>query len=132
MKTTKVWDLSVRIFHWTLAALVGAAFLTGDDETISWHARGGILIAGLLAYRVIWGLSGPAPARFRSFVRGPRVVIEYLRGYLRGRPKVHLTHNPLGALMVVALLAVLFGAVVTGALAYSSAEWDGPLSAVIG
>lgn len=132
MKTTKVWDPSVRIFHWTLAALVGAAFLTGDDETISWHARGGILIAGLLVYRVIWGLVGPGPARFRNFVRGPRAVLDYLRGYLGGRPKVHLSHNPLGALMVVTLLTVLFGAVITGALAYSGSEWDGPLSAFIG
>lgn len=132
MKTVKVWDASVRIFHWALAALVGAAFLTGDDETIAWHVRGGVLIAGLLVYRIVWGLVGPGPARFRSFVKGPRTVIAYLRDYVRGKPPVHRSHNPLGAVMVVTLLFVLFGAVVTGALAYSSAEWDGPLAAFIG
>jgi len=132
MKTVKVWDLSVRIFHWTLALLVGAAFLTGDDETMPWHVRGGIVIAGLLVYRVIWGFVGPEQARFRTFLRGPRAVLQYLRAYVRGRPPLHLSHNPLGAVMVVMLLAVLFGAVITGGLAYSSAEWDGPLSAFIG
>lgn len=132
MKTVKVWDFSVRLFHWTLAALVGAAFLTGDDETIGWHVRGGALIAGLLVYRLVWGLIGPEQARFRHFVRGPRAVFGYLRAYLRGRPPMHLSHNPLGAVMVVTLLFVLFATVVTGALAYSSAEWEGPLSALIG
>lgn len=132
MKTVKVWDLSVRLFHWALAALVGAAFLTGDDETIGWHVRGGVLIAGLLVYRLVWGLIGPEQARFRHFVRGPRAVFDYLRAYRRGRPPVHLSHNPLGAVMVVTLLSVLFATLATGALAYSSAEWDGPLSALIG
>lgn len=132
MKTVKVWDPSVRIFHWALAALVGAAFLTADDETIPWHVRGGVLIAGLLIYRTLWGLVGPGPARFRSFVKGPRAVVAYLRDYLKGRPPVHRSHNPLGAVMVVTLLLVLAGAVVTGALTNASAEWDGPLAALIG
>lgn len=132
MKTEKVWDPSVRLFHWSLAALVVAAFLTAEDETIGWHVRGGIAIAGLLVYRVSWGFLGPEPARFRAFVQGPRAVLEYLRGYLRGKPAVHRSHNPLGAWMVVTLLAVLAATAVTGGLTYASAEWDGPLAAFIG
>lgn len=133
MRTVKVWDLAVRAFHWALAALVLAGFLTAEeDETIPWHVRGGILVAGLVVFRVIYGLIGPEAARFRTFVRGPREVLGYLHGYLRGRPARTTSHNPLGALMVVTLLAVLAGTVVTGALAYGGAEWDGPFRAFIG
>jgi len=132
MRTVKVWDAAVRLFHWALAALVLAAFLTAEsDDTIGWHARAGIAVAGLLVFRVIWGVLGPQQARFRSFVRGPREVLAYVRDYVRGRPPVHVSHNPLGALMVVTLLAVLVGTVVTGALTYGGAAWDGPFSAWI-
>lgn len=133
METAKVWDVAVRLFHWALAALVLGGFLTGEaDDAIAWHARVGFAVAGLLVFRVVWGFTGPKQARFRTFVRGPREVSAYLRDYVRGRPPVHTSHNPLGALMVVTLLAVLGGAVVTGALAYGSAEWDGSLAPWIG
>jgi len=132
MKTVKVWDLAVRLFHWALAALVVVAFLTAEDEPIEWHARAGIVVAGLLVFRVIWGFVGPAQVRFATFVRGPATVLAYVRDYVRGRPPRHLSHNPLGALMVVALLAVLLGAVTTGALTFASAAWDGPLAPWIG
>src|SRR6185369_18051145 len=67
----RVWDLLVRVFHWSLAALFLLAYGTGD-EVERLHIAAGYAIAGLIALRVVWGFVGPRHARFRDFVRSPR------------------------------------------------------------
>lgn len=125
----RVWDLAVRVFHWSVAALVLVAFLTAEeDETTPIHVRVGLVILGLVIFRVVWGFIGSSPARFRSFVRAPREVIAYARAYLTGRPPVHTSHNPLGAVMVLLLLGLLGAITATGILIQLGPQWGGPLS----
>ncbi len=95
-KTIVVWDLFVRIFHWTLVILVGLAFLTGDDNN-RFHAYAGYAVLLLIALRLVWGLIGSQHARFANFITAPGVAIEYLNGMLRGRPGYYLGHNPAAA-----------------------------------
>ena len=73
----KVWDPFVRVFHWSLAALFLAAYVTGDDAG-QMHIAAGYAIAGLIALRIVWGFVGPRHARFSNFVRSPREVLAYL------------------------------------------------------
>ncbi len=125
----KVWDLFVRFFHWALGLAVLGSFLTSEqDGLVHWHARIGLAVLALVAARVAWGFLGPQPARFSAFVRGPRAVLAYAKEMLGGRPRPHLSHNPLGGAMVVALLGVLLGLVVTGSLVYAGPEFAGPLT----
>jgi cytochrome b len=132
MNKVKIWDPAVRVFHWGLGALVLAAFLTaGDDDALSIHVKIGMVVLGAVVFRVGWGVWGSTPARFSSFVRSPRAVVAYARGYVRGRPAVHQSHNPLGAIMVVALLATLLGTVATGVLAYAGPEHGGMLAGTL-
>lgn len=70
---------------------------------MEWHYRSGMLLLGLLVFRIVWGLIGSSTARFSRFVRGPRTII----GYLRGRIASPIGHNPLGALSVLALLGTM-------------------------
>ena len=44
-------------FHWLLAILVVAAYVTAQigGSLIEWHGRVGIAITGLLAFRLVWG-----------------------------------------------------------------------------
>jgi len=129
MKQVKVWDPFVRFFHWGLALLVLASFLTSDEDAlVPLHVRLGIALLAILLARVAWGFLGPRHARFRDFVRRPREVLAYARQALRGRPPLHLGHNPLGGAMVVAILAVLLALVATGAVAYAGPEFDGVLA----
>ena len=97
----RLWDLPTRLFHWLLAALVTAAFVTGltGGNAMVWHGRLGLLILGLLTFRLVWGLVGSTYARFVQFVPGPKTMLTYLRGGWQG-----MGHNPLGALSVLALL----------------------------
>lgn len=128
----KVWDGAVRLFHWALGAAVLAAFLTSEeDEWLPLHVRVGLVVLGLVVFRVGWGLWGGGHARFADFVRTPREVLAYLRDYVRGRPGRHLGHNPLGGAMVVAFLLVLLGLVATGTVIALGPEWDGALAGVL-
>jgi cytochrome b len=94
-----VWDLPVRLFHWLLAALIGFSWWSVKYDHASWHIWSGCAILTLLIFRLLWGFVGSSTARFSSFVRGPRGVVDYLRGKWTGGG-----HTPLGALSVVALL----------------------------
>lgn len=109
-----VWDAPVRVFHWLMVLSFAGAYLTAESER--WrtvHVTLGYTMAGLVAFRLVWGLVGTRHARFASFVRGPRAVVGYVRGLLRGKVETSAGHNPLGALAIVALLGMT--AVVTAA-----------------
>jgi len=94
-----VWDLPVRLFHWTLAGLIGFSWWSAENHHLDWHMWSGFAILTALIFRLLWGLFGSSTARFKNFVRGPRALNRYLRGEWRG-----IGHTPLGALGVVALL----------------------------
>ena len=121
--TVKVWDLFVRVFHWSLATLFIVAYATGDEiERV--HIAAGYTIAALLALRVVWGLVGPRHARFVNFVRPPRAVLAYLRDVALLRAPRYLGHNPAGGLMIVALIAMLGATCATGYLMTTDAFWN--------
>ncbi len=110
-----VWDAPVRVFHWLMVLSFAGAWLTAESER--WqqvHVTLGYTMAGLVAFRLIWGLVGPRHARFSSFVRGPAAVARYLGAALRGRPEHHTGHNPAGAIAIVALLVLAAAVTATG------------------
>ncbi len=129
MERIKVWDLPVRLFHAALPLLIVGLFLTSEDEDfVSWHARLGLVVLALVVARIAWGFFGSRHARFSDFVPSPAGLVRYARGYLRGEPEPHLGHNPIGALMVLAMLGVLLLITLTGVVTYAGPEWEGPLS----
>ncbi len=127
-RSIRVWDLPTRIFHWSLFLCVVAAFVTGllGGNLIVWHGWLGLAIAGLLAFRIVWGVVGSTYARFHQFVPGPGRIIAYLRGQWHG-----LGHNPLGALSVLAMLVVLIFQVVSGLVSNDDIAFNGPLYSLV-
>lgn len=112
----RVWDPALRLFHWSLAALVIANWLLGKfgPNNMSLHFWLGYATIALLVFRLVWGFIGPGPARFRSFLRGPRDIAAYGRDIVSREPSHWHGHNPLGGLAVIAMLAVLIWQVSTG------------------
>jgi len=120
--TVKVWDLFVRIFHWSLVVLVTIAILTGDQ--VEWvHLWAGYVIATFVAMRIIWGFVGSENGQFSSFVTGPRAVITFLKQSAQLRAPRYLGHNPAGGWMVIAMLVVLSALCVTGIAMTTDAYW---------
>ncbi|WP_134682376.1 cytochrome b/b6 domain-containing protein [Paracoccus ravus] len=118
----RVWDRFVRIFHWSLASLIGLAWLTEDGP--KWlHEGAGYVIMALLVARIVWGFIGPRHARFSDFVRGPGRVIAHLRDLAHGRERRYLGHNPAGGWMIVALIATIAATTLTGWLQTTDRFW---------
>ena len=118
----KVWDLFVRMFHWSLVAMFGVAYATGDEiERV--HIAAGYAITGLIALRIAWGILGPHHARLSSFVRTPREVFIYLRDAALLKAPRYIGHNPAGGAMILALLVMLAGTCITGYMMTTDAYW---------
>jgi cytochrome b len=125
----KVWDLPLRLFHWLLAAAVVALVISGDAGglLIFRHGQIGLLVIGLLVFRLVWGIVGSTHARFAAFMPTPGRLRAYFKGEWGG-----LGHNPLGAFSVLALLAVLLLQAVTGLFVNDDIAFRGPLYALAG
>jgi cytochrome b len=119
-----VWDLPVRVTHWALVLAVAGCWAThyAGVAWFTWHRRLGYAVLVLVAFRIVWGFVGTRQARFASFVRGPRMLL----AYLRERGPATVGHNPLGALSVIALLAVLSLQAATGLFANDEIMNMGP------
>lgn len=115
-RTIKVWDLPVRIFHWSLVILFVAAYLTNamGAEYFKYHVWTGYAIIVLVAFRLLWGFVGTYHARFFNFVRNPFTTAKYGIDFLKKKEAHHLGHNPLGAVMVIVLLLTLLAQATTG------------------
>ncbi len=119
-----VWDLPLRMTHWALVLAVAGCWAThyAGVEWFTWHRRLGYTVLVLVAFRIVWGFVGTRHARFASFVRGPRMLL----AYLRERGPATVGHNPLGALSVIALLALLLLQAATGLFANDEIMNMGP------
>lgn len=129
--TVRIWDLPTRLFHWLLAASTIALVVTAKvgGNAMVWHFRLGYAVLALLLFRVIWGLIGGHWSRFSAFLYSPARLMRYLRG--AGQPGDGVGHNPLGALSVFALLAVLAAQVSSGLLSDDEIAFAGPLTHLV-
>lgn len=123
-----VWDLPLRLFHWLLVVLFAACWVTQElgSRWMSLHMWLGYCVGALLVFRLAWGFVGPRHARFADFLAGPRRVVRYVTGWLRGTSAAHTGHDPAGGWWVVLMLGLLAVQVATGMLNSDDALHAGP------
>ncbi|HEX5804767.1 MAG TPA: cytochrome b/b6 domain-containing protein [Macromonas sp.] len=124
--SVKVWDRFVRLFHWSLVSCVILnLWILEEGETA--HEWAGYTAVGLVLARVVWGFIGTRYARFSDFFPTPRRVAAHVQALLHGEPPSSMGHNPMGALMMLALMALVLSLGLTGWLqgtdAYFGEEW---------
>jgi cytochrome b len=115
--TTRVWDLPVRIFHWSLAASFAGAWLLSESER--WrnvHVMLGYTVLGLIVFRVLWGFVGTRHARFGDLAYSPLAALRHLRDEAAGRARHYMGHNPAGSWAVYGLLLLGLATGVSGYL----------------
>ena len=127
------WDLPTRLAKWSLAALVGLAFLSRyyGDAGLVWHQWNGLAILVVVVFRLFWGLVGGSTARFAGFLRGPGAAARYVACLLKGRPQHFLGHNPLGGWVVMALLGLVAAQALTGLFTSDDIIVYGPMTPVV-
>lgn len=125
----RVWDLPIRLFHWTLVILFAFSWWSAEQREMEWHQWSGHAVLALLAFRILWGFIGSSTARFSSFIRSPSAVLRYVRSK---DPAPSVGHNPLGGYSAVALLMILLAQVASGLFAVDvDGIESGPLSFLI-
>ena len=102
----RAWDPIVKLTHWgVVTAVIANAIFT--EEGSGWHIWVGYGLACLLGLRLLWGLIGPAEARFSAFPPSPKRALAHIGEIRRGEVVRHRSHNPLGAMMAYAIWATL-------------------------
>ena len=121
----RTWDVPTRVVHWLMAVLIATSWWTAENGHLEFHRYSGYSILALLLFRLYWGFAGSSSARFAQFIKGPRAILNYLRG----EPLQSAGHNPLGALSVLALILLLLSQVTLGLFAVDvDGIESGPLS----
>jgi cytochrome b len=117
----RVWDPVVRVVHWGLVACVLANHLL--EEGGDAHRWVGYAASALVALRVLWGFVGTRHARFSDALPTPSRLRAHVADLLAGRHRPVPGHNPLGALMMLALLLTVAGLGLTGWMQGLDAFW---------
>ncbi len=115
--TVHIWDLPIRIFHWSLVACVVVMFVSAEIGNFDVHIITGQIIAGLLIARLAWGVFGSSNARLSALVFTLRDYVNYLKQLPKRAPSYSTAHSPVGALAVIAILIALIVQVTTGLVA---------------
>ncbi|RYY76455.1 MAG: cytochrome B [Gammaproteobacteria bacterium] len=132
-KKVKIWDIPVRLFHWSLVILFIAAYVTNSlgPSYFNYHLWCGYAIIVLVSFRIVWGLVGTYHARFINFVRDPFSTAKYAFSLFTKKDPHHVGHNPLGAVMVVLLLVAILIQAITGLFTNDEIFNLGPLYAYV-
>ena len=128
----RVWDAPIRLFHWAVAVLVGALWLTQYEDWMPQHMLCGYAMAALLLFRLAWGVVGSETARFSRFLKSPLAAFGHLAHLRRRPPDTEIGHNAAGGWMVLVMLGLLCVQVGTGLCANDEVSVQGPLADVVG
>ena len=123
----KVWDLLVRVFHWTLVIAFFIAFVTEEDFLLL-HLWAGYTVLIIIMIRLLWGIIGTRYARFSNFVTSPKIAFQYIKDTLLFKSKRYLGHNPAGGLMIIMMIASLLLTTITGIAVYGAEDQAGPMA----
>jgi cytochrome b len=121
-----VVDAPTRMFHWLFALSFAGAWLTADSER--WrlmHVTLGYAFAGLLAFRLLYGLAGPRHARLAGLWRRLSGGAAWLRALPAARSRSAVDwrqgQNLAMALLIVAMMALVAPLALSGWVTYQ--EW---------
>jgi cytochrome b len=115
MKKIKVWDLSTRLWHWSLVIIITVLAISGLNEqgSDSLHQVSGLVLMALIGWRIIWGIWGSESSRFIVFLKAPLSIWQQRKI----KQRHHIAgHSPLAGYMVLALILTLSTQIIIGFL----------------
>ena len=122
-----MWDLPVRLFHWAFVVFFTISWVAGQMHKRDLHYQSGMVLLGLVIFRLLWGLVGSPTARFSRFIRSPGAAFRYLRHAAERLPSYSFGHNAAGGLMVAAMIVLVGLQAVSGMSSTDDILFEGPL-----
>lgn len=117
-----VWSRNIRLFHWvnvaTIISLIVIGLIILKSNTLGVSVDGKILLKTIHVYigyifalnlliRIALGFVGKKYERWNKTLPFQRGFTKEIKDFTQGESTVHQGHNPLGKLMVAALLFLL-------------------------
>ncbi|MFV9472822.1 cytochrome b/b6 domain-containing protein [Advenella sp. RU8] len=125
--TRRVSDAPTRMFHWLFAASFLIAYLTADGE--QWrllHVTSGYTMAGLLVFRIVYGLFGPRQVSLKSLWNKVSNAPQWLRNAISSQSVSGINwrqgQNMLMALAIILLLLMTIPLTLSGYGTYN--DWS--------
>lgn len=126
-----IWDVPLRVFHWSLVVLFFTAWITSDgDQWLDLHIFAGYAILGLIIFRLVWGFSGTHFAKFKQFSYSFGEAKDYALNAIKGHPERYIGHNPAGSWAVFVLLVGIAVVVISGFFVFGGEEGHGPVGSM--
>jgi len=112
----RIWDIWVRLFHWSLALGVVFMLISGGTGWLffDWHRTIGEWVLVLLVFRLLWGFIGSSNTRLVRLLRSPRAATEHLTALFTRSLPSERGHNAAGGWAVLLMLLLIAIQAVTG------------------
>ena len=116
VEQVRIWDVWVRLFHWSLAISVVFMLISGVTGWMffDWHRTVGEWVMVLVVFRILWGIVGSSNARLSQLVHSPRASFEHLAALFKHRLRSERGHNAAGGWAVLLMLLLIGVQAVTG------------------
>ena len=124
----RVWDLPIRLFHWTMVVLIAIAYVSQLEFWMRLHFLAGYAALSLLLFRLVWGFVGSETARFDRFLGNPTNALRHLAQFRRREEDREIGHNAAGGWMVLVLLLLMLAESVSGLFSKDDDISEGPLA----
>ena len=124
-QTLFIWPLYIRLLHWTLAASFVVSYASGELGLETLHEYAGYVAFLATFTRIFLGFLPLEFVSFRDMLFSPSEIFQYALMFVRGKISLHQGHNPLGSLMVFALLVSILLSAISGLISYASIEYSG-------
>jgi cytochrome b len=131
MEKVKVWDLPIRVFHWSIVALVGLSWGAAELGWMQIHLWSGLAVLTLVIFRISWGFVGSTTARFSNFIAPPRAGIEYAKAVFYNEKPLYAGHNPAGGWVVLGFIVLLGVQATLGLFSHDDILFKGPLAYMV-
>ena len=96
------------------------------------HATVGILLAGWIIFRLVWGFIGPQYARFSSFpIPTPQTALTGVQNLIRKETEHTPGHSAIGGLAVYVLIGLIGLTAITGMASSDDILFAGPLAPLL-
>lgn len=104
-----IWDIWIRLFHWTLATAIIFLLVSGETgwQFFEWHRLVGEGVLALVLFRVCWGLVGSSNASLIRLIASPRRAFLHLRHLVSGKVEPERGHNAAGGYAVLLMLLLI-------------------------